>query len=97
MNRHEALRTTDDVLVCLICHGIEALRDGDGGAVITAEATLENLTRIAEQRRGAVTLSAAEAGMLEVLAREEVAKHRHPPHDLVRALEKLRERVQREQ
>lgn len=42
-----------DVLVRLIRHGIEALRDGDGDA-ITARATLENLDRLVEelQREG---------------------------------------------
>jgi hypothetical protein len=51
----------------------------------------------ADVHRGAACLTLGEAGMLEVLAREEVAKHRHPPHDLVRALDKLRERIERGQ
>jgi hypothetical protein len=52
---------------------------------------------VERQLREAVCLTLGEAGMLEVLAREEVAKHRHPPHDLVRALDKLRERIERGQ
>jgi hypothetical protein len=45
--------------------------------------------RLSKRYRGAV-LTPSEAGMLEVLAAEEVAKHRHPPHALTAALEKLR-------
>lgn len=46
---------------------------------------------------GAVALTPNEAALLEVLAREEVAKHEHPPHDLVRARDKLRAHAERGQ
>ena len=51
----------------------------------------------AETLRGAVDLTANEAAMLEVLAAEEIARHEHPPHDLMRARDKLRERAERGQ
>lgn len=35
-------------------------------------------------------LTAQEAGLLEVLASEEIARHNHPPHALISARDKLR-------
>jgi hypothetical protein len=74
------LRSDGGVSVVGACgcpvHGMKALR-----------AEVESLRR---QLEGAVDLTPNESALLEVLAREEVAKHKHPPHDLVRARDKLR-------